>query len=59
MFFCIQRMDARVFRPAVHIDPVYTQALRRAVARGVETLAYDVIVDLSGIRLNRRRDCEI
>jgi sugar fermentation stimulation protein A len=59
LFFCIQRMDARVFRPAAHIDPAYSEALRRAAGCGVETLAYDVMIDLGGIRLNCSRDCEI
>ncbi len=54
MFYLIQRMDADFFRPAGHIDPAYAQALGRAVAGGVEVLAYDVAMDLHGIRLNRR-----
>ena len=54
MFFFIQRMDARVFKPADHIDPDYGNGLRRAVNRGVEILIYDVTVDLTGIKLNRR-----
>lgn len=54
MFFLIQRMDARRFKPADHIDPDYGRELRKAVAGGVEALAYDVDLDLAGIRLNRR-----
>jgi sugar fermentation stimulation protein A len=57
MFFFIQRMDARVFEPADQIDPAYGSGLRRAVNRGVEILAYDVRIDLSGIQLNRRLPC--
>jgi sugar fermentation stimulation protein A len=54
MFYFIQRMDAEEFRPADDIDPAYGKALRQAVAQGVEMLAYDVHIDLRGIRLNRR-----
>lgn len=52
MFYLIQRMDATVFRPADHIDPAYGRELRKAYQNGVEILAYDVILDLEGIRLN-------
>jgi sugar fermentation stimulation protein A len=51
MFFLVQRMDARIFRPADHIDPAYGQELRKAVKKGVEVLAYDVVLDLKGIAL--------
>ncbi len=51
MFFLIQRMDARVFRPARHIDPLYARTLRRAAATGVEILVYDVAIDLKQISL--------
>ena len=59
IFYFIQRMDARVFMPADQIDPEYGKGLRRAVGRGVEVLAYDVCIDLEGIRLNRRIPCEL
>jgi sugar fermentation stimulation protein A len=59
MFYFIQRMDAGVFRPADQIDPEYGRGLRRAVRSGVEMLAYDVFIDLKGIRLNRRIPCEL
>ncbi len=57
MFYFIQRMDAREFRPADEIDPDYGKRLRRAVNRGVEILAYDVAIDLAGIKLNRKIPC--
>jgi len=40
MFYLIQREDAKLFRPAEHIDPVYARTLRVAAANGVEILAY-------------------
>ena len=59
MFYFIQRMDARVFRPADHIDPEYSRGLRRAVKNGIEILAYDVRIDLKGIELNHNIPCEL
>jgi len=59
MFYFIQRMDARVFKPADHIDPGYGKGLRRAVRGGVEILAYDVSIDLKGIKLNRKIPYEL
>jgi sugar fermentation stimulation protein A len=54
MFYLVQRMDAKTFRPADHIDPDYGRELRKAVKKGVEILVYDVTIDLNGISLNRR-----
>ncbi|MBC2710526.1 MAG: DNA/RNA nuclease SfsA [Desulfosarcina sp.] len=54
MFFLVQRMDARSFAPADHIDPEYGWKLRQASQNGVEILTYDVSIDLDGIRLNDR-----
>ena len=59
MFYFIQRMDARVFRPADHIDPDYGRRLRQAVENGVEILAYDVRINLQGIELNNNIPCEL
>jgi sugar fermentation stimulation protein A len=54
MFFLVQRMDARSFAPADHIDPEYGTALRQAFLNGVEIIVYNVHIDLKGIRLNDR-----
>jgi sugar fermentation stimulation protein A len=59
IFFFIQRMDADEFRPADAIDPDYGQGLRQALADGVEILAYDVHIDLDGIRLRRSLPCRL
>jgi len=59
MFYFIQRMDARAFRPADHIDPAYSRGLRRAVKNGIEVLAYDVRIDIQGIELNQNIPCEL
>ncbi len=54
MFYLIQRMDAKIFKPADHIDPDYGRELRHAVENGVEILVYDVRLDLNSISLNRK-----
>lgn len=59
MFYFIQRMDAGVFKPADHIDPAYGRVLRRAVQYGVEALAYDVHIDLDGIRIRKKLPCHL
>ena len=59
MFYFIQRMDARVFRPADPIDPQYGRRLRQAVDNGIEVLAYDVRINLQGIELNKKIPCEL
>ena len=53
MFYLIQRMDATRFEPASHIDPVYSEELKKAYENGVEILAYDVNIDTKGIAINR------
>ncbi len=59
LFVFIQRMDANVFQPADAVDPAYGRGLRRAIADGVELLAYDVHIDLEGIRLRRSLPCRL
>ena len=36
MIFCVQRQDARCFRPAFHIDPLYGETLLAAEKKGVK-----------------------
>ena len=52
IFYVIQRMDAKIFQPADHIDPAYGRELRLALEHGVEILVYDTRIDLKSIRLN-------
>jgi sugar fermentation stimulation protein A len=54
IFFLVQRMDAKSFAPAAHIDPAYARELEKAIQNGVERLVYDVEIDLSGIALGKR-----
>ena len=59
MFYLVQRMDAKLFRPAHHIDPAYRKELRRAVRNGVEILVYDVFLNLESISLKKPLPCEL
>ncbi len=54
MFYLVQRMDAKAFKPAFHIDPAYAKALKHAAMHGVEVMIYDVTLDLKGISLRNR-----
>ena len=54
MLYLVQRMDAKRFRPADHIDPTYGVELRRAFGNGVEILVYDVFLGLEGISLKKQ-----
>ena len=54
IFYVIQRMDAKVFQPADHIDPAYGRELRQVLKHGVEILVYDTRIDLKTISLNRK-----
>jgi sugar fermentation stimulation protein A len=54
MFYLIQRMDAKIFKPADHIDSAYGHELRQASENGIEILVYDVIIDLERIILGKR-----
>ena len=40
VFFLVQRSDARHFRPASHIDPLYSATLKKVYERGVAILVY-------------------
>lgn len=52
IFFCVQRGDIRAVRPADHIDPDYGRALRSALARGVEAVAWKARVTPAGVVLS-------
>ncbi|WP_232223782.1 DNA/RNA nuclease SfsA [Desulforegula conservatrix] len=54
ILFIVQRMDSECFSPADHIDPAYGKSLRKAVANGVEIIAYDTLIDLKGINIRNK-----
>ena len=54
LVFLAPRSDIKQLRPADRIDPEYTQALRDAIARGVEAVCYRAKVTRKGIELDER-----
>ena len=54
VFFLIQRMDAKAFATADHIDPAYGKEFRKAKNNGVEVIVYDVVLDLNKIILGKK-----
>jgi len=54
IFFCAQRGDVQEVRPADEIDPEYGRTLRRALAAGVEALAYRAAVSPAGLFVRER-----
>jgi sugar fermentation stimulation protein A len=51
LFFCVQRDDVNVVRPADEIDSDYGETLRWAMEQGVEVIAYRARVKPNEIRL--------
>lgn len=58
IFFCIQRSDASVFKPADEIDPVYGELLRKVCDSGVEAIAYKVSLSPDEICLHNKVQTE-
>ncbi len=52
IFYLVQRGDAKIFKPAAQIDPVYAAALREVTLRGVKILVYQAKVMPSGIEVD-------
>ena len=59
IFYFLGRSDCRSVRPADEIDPQYGLTLRRAIAAGVEPLAYRAVIRPTGIRLGAAVPVEI
>jgi sugar fermentation stimulation protein A len=51
LLILIGRMDAHLFRPADHIDPLWGRELRKAHAVGVEVLAYTTRITHTGMAI--------
>lgn len=45
IFFLIQRMDAKLFKPADMIDKIYAQKLKKVVKNGVEIVVRDTSIN--------------
>jgi sugar fermentation stimulation protein A len=59
LFFVAQRADVTKFRPADHLDPEFSQALRDAIARGVEPMCWRSRVTRKGIELDEQMLIEL
>lgn len=59
LFFCCNRDDTEVVRPADDIDPVYGRTLRAAKAAGVELIAYRCDVSPTNIEMRERVPIEL
>lgn len=53
IFFCIQRSDVTIFKPADEVDPEYGDLLRKVSQAGVETLAYKATLSPTEVVLNK------
>jgi len=59
LVFTIQRQDADVFRPAEHIDPVYSQKLRDAKKKGLKVTALVCKMNKSSVELDTETKVKI
>ena len=59
VIFVAQRADVCRFKPADHIDQEFGQALRDAMARGVEAVCYRTKVTRKGIELDEKLPIEL
>jgi len=53
MVYLVQRTDADRVAIAADIDPDYAEALKKAIAAGVEVLCYECTLDLDGIEVSK------
>ncbi len=59
LLYCVNLTGIDAVRPAEEVDPTYAQALREAVAAGVQVLAYGVQLTPQFIRIDRRLDIHL
>ena len=59
MLYLIQRSDAEAFSLAGDIDPDYARAFQKAVASGVEALAYGCALSLEEIKVTHRVELKL
>lgn len=59
IFYLVQRRDADHFKPASHIDSVYSKALTEAHDAGVMVLVYQANVSPAGIEVVRKLPFEL
>lgn len=54
IFYLVQRMDADLFRPAAHIDPLYAETLEKVHQQGVKIAVYQAEANELGIEVKRK-----
>ena len=54
ILYLIQRDDCKLFSIAKDIDPIYAEAVNKAVKKKLNVLCYDCKFSLKGIRLNNK-----
>ncbi|MDF2397955.1 DNA/RNA nuclease SfsA [Pseudomonas sp. 3MA1] len=59
LLYCVNLSGIDAVRPAEEIDPGYADALREAVAAGVEVLAYGVRLTAQEVCIDRRLDVRL
>ena len=59
MFFCIGREDVDYFTSAKEIDPTYSSLLSEAKEAGVEILAYQCKIDMTGIYFKQKIEVKL
>lgn len=59
MLYVVQRMDVEIFAPAKEIDPDYANALKQAIAEGVEVIVMQTKVTPEKIELIKKLPVEI
>lgn len=59
LFLLVQREDVQSFKPAAHIDPIYSKLFRQAVENGVEILVYQSSISSTEIRVSKKLPWEL
>lgn len=59
IFFLIQRMDAKLFKPAAMIDKVYSEKLKKVVNNGVEIITRDTSINTKMIEVRNSIPVEL
>ena len=59
LFFCVQHTGVEKVSPAEEIDPVYTDLLRKALAVGVEVIAYQAAIDISSSTIKLEKELPV
>jgi sugar fermentation stimulation protein A len=59
LMFCVSHTGIQSVKPAMHIDPKYTEAIKEVVAKGVEVLAYQAEVVPEQVKIVKKLPVEL